>query len=245
MLLHRLLFLCSSASDRGRFSYFGGRGGPLWQRISYKLPDPSGSSKPPTQLWHPASDRPLEPGPQSDPSADPNPPIPGLGSPRKVDCQVDVPQRESNSCQHLPSSQPGLPRGHQQHDSPPCQPDQKPGTLTLEDVNHHITQHQISVWDYLQRQLQVLKLEIADETAQQLPFDFWGGFVGYLGYELKAECGGENAHQAPTPDAAMFLADRYYMEPCMKLCTADALHRLLCPVFSTSISAYLSILHCM
>lgn len=41
-----------------------------------------------------------------------------------------------------------------------------------------------------------------------LPFDFWGGLVGYLGYELKAECGGRQAHASPTPDAMLFLADR-------------------------------------
>jgi para-aminobenzoate synthetase len=39
-----------------------------------------------------------------------------------------------------------------------------------------------------------------------LPFSL--GWVGYLGYELKAECGGEKAHQSPYPDAAMIYADR-------------------------------------
>jgi para-aminobenzoate synthetase len=42
----------------------------------------------------------------------------------------------------------------------------------------------------------------------ELPFDFDCGLVGYLGYELKAECGGAAAHRAPTPDAAFILADR-------------------------------------
>ena len=42
----------------------------------------------------------------------------------------------------------------------------------------------------------------------ELPFDFWGGLVGYLGYELKAACGGRQAHASPTPDAMLFLADR-------------------------------------
>lgn len=42
-----------------------------------------------------------------------------------------------------------------------------------------------------------------------LPFDFCGGFVGYLGYELKRECGAAaNQHASPFPDAAFFLADR-------------------------------------
>lgn len=86
---------------------------------------------------------------------------------------------------------------------------QRPGTLTIEDVSRHITQQQVSVWDYLRDQLHQHKVQIDDETAQQLPFDFWGGYMGYLGYELKAECGGDNVHRAATPDAAMFLADRY------------------------------------
>ncbi|HEU5155919.1 MAG TPA: aminodeoxychorismate synthase component I [Streptosporangiaceae bacterium] len=41
-----------------------------------------------------------------------------------------------------------------------------------------------------------------------LPFEFNLGYVGYLGYELKAECGGDAAHTAPTPDALMLFADR-------------------------------------
>jgi len=45
-------------------------------------------------------------------------------------------------------------------------------------------------------------------VTEGLPFDFDGGFVGYLGYELKAECGATAAHAAPTPDAAFILADR-------------------------------------
>jgi para-aminobenzoate synthetase len=39
------------------------------------------------------------------------------------------------------------------------------------------------LFDYLKTELQN-RLFISD-----LPFDFNGGFVGYLGYELKAECG--------------------------------------------------------
>jgi para-aminobenzoate synthetase len=41
-----------------------------------------------------------------------------------------------------------------------------------------------------------------------LPFEFNLGYVGYLGYELKAETGGAAAHQADTPDAALVFADR-------------------------------------
>ena len=39
-----------------------------------------------------------------------------------------------------------------------------------------------------------------------LPFDFDCGFVGYLGYELKAECGYASPHSSPHPDAALIFA---------------------------------------
>ncbi|MFC9895337.1 aminodeoxychorismate synthase component I [Nocardia sp. NPDC127579] len=41
-----------------------------------------------------------------------------------------------------------------------------------------------------------------------LPFDFAGGYVGYLGYEIKADCGGRAAHRSPVPDAQWIFADR-------------------------------------
>jgi para-aminobenzoate synthetase len=61
-----------------------------------------------------------------------------------------------------------------------------------------------SVFDYLERELGRLR----PEQLPSLPFDFACGFVGYLGYELKAECGGGSAHRAETPDAALLFADR-------------------------------------
>lgn len=44
--------------------------------------------------------------------------------------------------------------------------------------------------------------------APHLPFAFRLGWVGYLGYELKAECGGGLRHRSTEPDAAMVFADR-------------------------------------
>jgi para-aminobenzoate synthetase len=35
-----------------------------------------------------------------------------------------------------------------------------------------------------------------------------GGYVGYLGYELKADCGSPNVHSSDLPDAALMLANR-------------------------------------
>ena len=60
-----------------------------------------------------------------------------------------------------------------------------------------------SVLDYCERELARLHAD-----APELPFDFTCGFAGYLGYELKAECGGELAHRSPLPDAALVFCDR-------------------------------------
>ncbi|WP_190815097.1 aminodeoxychorismate synthase component I [Saccharopolyspora pogona] len=45
-------------------------------------------------------------------------------------------------------------------------------------------------------------------TPPGLPFEFDLGYVGYLGYELKAETSGSAVHRSETPDAAMIFVDR-------------------------------------
>jgi para-aminobenzoate synthetase len=60
-----------------------------------------------------------------------------------------------------------------------------------------------SILDYCERELARLRAD-----APELPFDFTCGFAGYLGYELKADCGGELVHRSPLPDAALVLCDR-------------------------------------
>jgi para-aminobenzoate synthetase len=60
-----------------------------------------------------------------------------------------------------------------------------------------------SIIDYLGAELGRLR-----HLSAELPFDFNCGFAGYLGYELKADCGGAAAHRAATPDAAFVFADR-------------------------------------
>jgi len=42
-----------------------------------------------------------------------------------------------------------------------------------------------------------------------LPFQFTGGYVGYLGYELKSECGAPGKHRSPFPDACLLRVDRF------------------------------------
>ncbi|HEV2060762.1 MAG TPA: aminodeoxychorismate synthase component I [Solirubrobacteraceae bacterium] len=63
--------------------------------------------------------------------------------------------------------------------------------------------HSETLFGYLSRELARLHTE-----SPRLPFDLNGGFVGYLGYELKADCGAVAAHEAELPDAFLLLADR-------------------------------------
>ncbi|MGH2943312.1 MAG: aminodeoxychorismate synthase component I, partial [Solirubrobacteraceae bacterium] len=58
-------------------------------------------------------------------------------------------------------------------------------------------------FEFLHRELARLRTD-----SPELPFDLNGGFVGYLGYELKADCGATDAHEAELPDAFLLLADR-------------------------------------
>ncbi|MBW5481411.1 aminodeoxychorismate synthase component I [Streptomyces bambusae] len=61
-----------------------------------------------------------------------------------------------------------------------------------------------SVFTYLEDQLAQRRIPVPEG----LPFEFNLGYVGYLGYELKADSGGQEAHKADTPDAALLFADR-------------------------------------
>ncbi|WP_405456597.1 aminodeoxychorismate synthase component I [Streptomyces sp. NBC_00101] len=59
-------------------------------------------------------------------------------------------------------------------------------------------------FDYLDEQLKLRAVPVPDGV----PFEFNLGYVGYLGYELKAETGGQAVHKSVTPDAEMLFADR-------------------------------------
>jgi para-aminobenzoate synthetase len=61
-----------------------------------------------------------------------------------------------------------------------------------------------SIFDYLDRELKRIAIEPPDGVDRGLV----GGYVGYLGYELKADCGATNVHSSDMPDAAMMLANR-------------------------------------
>ncbi|HEY3608300.1 MAG TPA: aminodeoxychorismate synthase component I [Pseudonocardiaceae bacterium] len=65
------------------------------------------------------------------------------------------------------------------------------------------SEHQESLFDYLERELAARRVPDAG-----LPCDFSLGYVGYLGYELKADCGATAAHRSPLPDGSVVFADR-------------------------------------
>ena len=61
-----------------------------------------------------------------------------------------------------------------------------------------------SLFDYLAANLEQRKVELP----AGLPFDFNLGYVGFLGYELKAETIGAKLYRSPTHDAAFIFATR-------------------------------------
>jgi para-aminobenzoate synthetase len=61
-----------------------------------------------------------------------------------------------------------------------------------------------SIFDMLDREL----AKHAIETPAGIAPGLLGGFVGYLGYECKADCGAVNVHRSDLPDAALMLANR-------------------------------------
>jgi para-aminobenzoate synthetase len=66
------------------------------------------------------------------------------------------------------------------------------------------TVEQKSIFDYLQREMGRIKIDPPEGVERGLV----GGYVGYLGYELKADCGSPNEHSSDLPDAALMLANR-------------------------------------
>jgi len=123
-----IFWLDSSSQERSRFSFIGGRGGPMWKRVSYAL-------------YAPMSDK-------------------------------------------------------------------KGGELEIVDAEGTMQhKHCDSIWDWISEQSS--EFQVFDANLKKLPFGFWGGLVGYLGYELKAESGGRAAHISPNADACFFIVDRF------------------------------------
>ncbi|HEY3868394.1 MAG TPA: aminodeoxychorismate synthase component I [Actinocrinis sp.] len=62
-----------------------------------------------------------------------------------------------------------------------------------------------SIFDVLDERLRALTA--APDPA--LPFEFAGGYVGYFGYELRADCGSPHGHRSPGHDAQWLFCDRF------------------------------------
>lgn len=73
----------------------------------------------------------------------------------------------------------------------------------LEERAGVVSQTTQDLFDYLDRALEARRC-----VSPELPFEFNCGFVGYLGYELRAALGFEVHQPSPLPDAVLMLADR-------------------------------------
>jgi para-aminobenzoate synthetase len=81
--------------------------------------------------------------------------------------------------------------------------DVESGRCEIERVGRPTRKVAASVFDYLGRQLTSRRVD-----GSGLPFDFTGGYVGYFGYETKADCGSPNRYTSDVPDACWLFADR-------------------------------------
>jgi para-aminobenzoate synthetase len=77
------------------------------------------------------------------------------------------------------------------------------GIVTRHDAEGTSTENG-SIFQVLERELESRAIEPPQEPARGLV----GGFVGYLGYECKADCGSSNTHKSDVPDAVQMLANR-------------------------------------
>jgi para-aminobenzoate synthetase len=81
--------------------------------------------------------------------------------------------------------------------------DVEAGEISIERARRSTVEHR-SIFDLLDREV----AKHAVEPPAELTRGLIGGFVGYLGYELKADCGSPNLHTSDMPDALMMLANR-------------------------------------
>ncbi len=81
--------------------------------------------------------------------------------------------------------------------------DVQQGIVTRNDASG-ISKENGSIFQVLDRELAERGLEPPDTPARGLI----GGFLGYLGYECKGDCGATNTHSSDMPDAVMMFANR-------------------------------------
>jgi para-aminobenzoate synthetase len=77
------------------------------------------------------------------------------------------------------------------------------GQVRVESADGSVQVKHTSLFDYLKNELGRRKATITG-----VPFDFSMGYVGYFGYELKADCGADQVHYADADDAALIFCDQ-------------------------------------
>jgi para-aminobenzoate synthetase len=77
------------------------------------------------------------------------------------------------------------------------------GVVTAHDASGTHESHE-TIFQALDREIAARALP----TPAQPPRGLAGGFVGYLGYECKADCGSANVHSSDVPDAVQLFANR-------------------------------------
>lgn len=77
------------------------------------------------------------------------------------------------------------------------------GTVTVRNQQGEKAVFHRNCLDWLADDIRQYQIEPPDA-----PFEFALGWIGYLGYELKAQCGAEMAHRSPYPDSGLLFCDR-------------------------------------
>jgi para-aminobenzoate synthetase len=77
------------------------------------------------------------------------------------------------------------------------------GEVVVESSGGRVSREPGTIFDVLAARVAAVRID-----AHDLPFSTAGGYVGYLGYGVKADCGGDAAHRSETPDAIWIFADR-------------------------------------
>jgi para-aminobenzoate synthetase len=95
------------------------------------------------------------------------------------------------------------------------------GVVTVTGPSQRCSKEVGDIFSVLDERLRARRVEAPD-----LPFEFTSGYVGYFGYEMKAECGGQVRHRSDAPDAAWIFADRFVAVDHLQQATyVVALHR--------------------
>jgi para-aminobenzoate synthetase len=92
--------------------------------------------------------------------------------------------------------------------------DVEAGRVTRHGANASTVEY-ASIFDVLDRELGARAVVPPVGPARGL----LAGFVGYLGYECKADCGSPNTHRSDVPDAVMMLANRVVAVDHVRQCT--------------------------